>query len=114
MHEIRYSPDFNKDYIKLKQKVDLGSNESLYILNLINKATIILSKDINAGKKIPKNLWPKEYIQKYDIKNLWKYNLDSNWRLVYTITGDSIDLFLIYLEYMKHKDYERKFNYRKS
>ena len=73
-----------------------------------------LAENTEAGKKIPRRLWPKEYIQKYDIKSLWKLNLDSNWRLIYTITGTQAQLFLIYLEYMKHKEYDRKFHYKTS
>ena len=29
------------------------------------------------GIQLPKNLIPKEYIQKYGINNLWKYNLPN-------------------------------------
>ncbi len=111
MHEIRYSNEFNKDFIKLKDKAEKGNSEAKYLVELIKKASIKLSKDKEAGKKIPKKLWPKEYIKKYDIKNLWKYNLNSYWRLVYTITANEIDFFLIYLDYLDHKKYNRKFKY---
>ena len=111
MHEIRFSEEFNKDFIKLKNKAEKGNSEAEYLISLISKATIKLSKNKEAGKKIPRKLWPKEYIQKYDLSNLWKFNLDSYWRLLYTITGNEISLFLIYLEFLNHKEYERKFNY---
>jgi addiction module RelE/StbE family toxin len=111
MHEIRYSEEFNKDFIKLKNRAERGNSEAKYLLELISKATSKLYLNKEAGKKIPRKLWPKEYIKKYDIKNLWKYNLDSCWRLLYTITGNEINLFLIYLEYLNHKEYDRKFNY---
>ncbi len=113
MHEIRYSKEFSKDYVKLRKKTDKGNSEATYLLDIISKATARLAENIEAGKKIPRKLWPKEYIQKYDITNLWKYNLDSYWRLIYTIRGNQADLFLIYLEYMDHKKYDRKFKYRK-
>ena len=111
MPEIRYSSEFNKSYSKLKEKALAGNFEAKYIIGLIEKATIKLSCDLNSGTQISRKLWPEEYVQKFDVKNLWKINLDSNWRLVYTITGFKIDLFLIYLEYMSHKDYNRKFKY---
>lgn len=114
MHEIRYSPEFNKDYVKLRERADRGEGEAKYLIELISKATAKLAENTEAGRKIPRRLWPKEYIQKYDIKSLWKLNLDSNWRLIYTITGTQAQLFLIYLECMKHKEYDRKFGYKRS
>ena len=113
MQEIKYSKEFNKDYVKLRNKADKGSKEAEYLLELISKATARLAENKEAGKKVPRKQWPKEYIQKYDIKNLWKYNLDSYWRMTYTITGTQVDIFLIYLEYMTHKDYDRKFKHRR-
>ena len=112
MHEIRYSAEFNKDYVKLRKRADKGNSEAEYLLELISRATAKLAENPEAGKKIPRKLWPKEYIQKYGVNNLWKYNLDQNWRLIYTITGNQVNLFLIYLEYMDHKNYNRKFRYK--
>lgn len=111
MHEIRYSESFNKDFLKLKLKAEKGNSEAVYLISLIEKATDKLSEDKEAGKKIPRKLWPKEFIQKYGLTNFWKFNLDSYWRMLYTITGDEIDLFLIYLEYLNHKEYNRKFKH---
>ena len=114
MHEICYSPEFNNDYVKLRKKADEGNGEAKYLIELISKATAKLAENREAGKKIPRKLWPKEYIIRHDITNLWKLNLDSFWRLIYTITGNQVDLFLIYLEYLNHKEYDRKFNYKTS
>jgi mRNA-degrading endonuclease YafQ of YafQ-DinJ toxin-antitoxin module len=114
MHEIRYSADFNGDYIKLRKRADSNDGESRYLIELISKATAKLAENSEAGSKIPHKLWPKEYTQKYDARNLWKYDLDRNWRLIYTIAGNQVQIFLIYLECMNHKDYERKFGYKRS
>ena len=112
MCEIRYSKEFNKDYVKLRTRADKGNSEAQYLIDLISKATAKLAENPEVGKKIPRKLWPKEYVQKYGVNNLWKYNLDQNWRLTYTITGNQVELFLIYLEYMDHKKYNRKFGYK--
>jgi len=70
---------------------------------------------INAfcGIQFPKRLIPKEYIQKYGVKNLWKYDLPDGWRLIYSITTPTkIQIVSIILEWFtSHKDYERRFNY---
>jgi len=63
------------------------------------------------GVQIPKKLIPKEYIQKYKIHNLWKYNLPNAWRLLYSIERDEIIVLSIVLEWMDHKKYERRFGY---
>ncbi len=112
MHEIRYSAEFNKDYVKLRKRADKGNTEAQYLIDLISKATAKLAENTEAGKKIPKKQWPKEYIQKYGVNNLWKYNLDQNWRLIYTAASNQVNLFLIYLEYTDHKKYNRKFRYK--
>lgn len=114
MYEIRYSKEFNRNYIKLRARADKGNSEARYLIELISKATAKLAENREAGKKIPRKKWPKEYIQKYNINNLWKYKLDSYWRLVYTITRDEVDFFLIYMEFMDHKKYDRKFKYKTS
>ena len=112
MHEIRYSAEFNRDYIKLRRRADRGEGEAKYLIELISKATAKLAENTEAGRKIQHRLWPKEYIRKYDLKSLWKLNLDSNWRLIYSITGNQAQLFLIYIECMNHKEYGRKFGYK--
>ena len=91
--------------------MDPGNAEAKKLLSLIDNATKMLSSDREAGKKIPHCLWPREYVQKYGVTHLWKYNLDSYWRLIYTITGTEIEMFLICLDFMPHPKYDRKFGY---
>ena len=59
----------------------------------------------------PKKLWPKDYVKKYNIDNLWKYDLPNAWRLIYTIKADQITVLAVVLEWFDHKDYERRFRY---
>jgi len=63
------------------------------------------------GIQIPKRLIPKLYLKQYNIKNLWKYNLPGAWRLLYSIENQEILVVSIILEWMDHKNYERKFKY---
>jgi len=90
--------------------------ESLPENDLIKKAILRAIEDLkqNAfwGTQLPKHLIPKEYIQKYDAQNLWKYDLPNGWRLLYTINvEDKVQLISAILEWFDHKDYERRFNY---
>ena len=63
------------------------------------------------GIQIPKRLIPKEYIQKFNIRNVWKYNLPNAWRLIYSIEGGILKIVTIIIEWMDHKEYERLFHY---
>ncbi len=82
----------------------------------IKKAMIRAIKDLKenafSGIQIPKRLIPKEYIQKYEINNLWKYDLPRGWRLLYAVTpNNEVELISAILDWFDHKDYEKKFKY---
>ncbi|MEF8848671.1 MAG: hypothetical protein V5A68_06000 [Candidatus Thermoplasmatota archaeon] len=70
-----------------------------------------MKKNPTCGIKIPRKLCPKGYIKKYEINNLWKYDLPNAWRLIYTIVGNEVKIIALILEWMSHKDYERRFGY---
>ena len=71
-----------------------------------------LKENAFAGIQIPKRLFPTEYVQKYGINNLWKYDLPTGWRLIYTITPENkVELISAILEWFDHKEYERRFRY---
>ena len=88
-----------------------GSSEEKQLYELINRAIDDLQEDPKRYIQIPKTNWPKEYIRKYKINNLWKYDLPNGWRLIYTMRHDKVEIMSIVLEWFSHKDYERKFGY---
>jgi len=71
-----------------------------------------LRKNAFCGIQVPKRLIPKNYVQKYGINNLWKYDLPKGWRLLYTVTPENeVELISAILEWFNHKDYEKRMNY---
>ncbi len=66
-------------------KLKKGRGEEKELYELINRAFDDLKEDPFVGTKIQTSLWPKEYVKKYEINNLWKYNLPNGWRLIYTV-----------------------------
>ncbi|MFP3949671.1 MAG: type II toxin-antitoxin system RelE/ParE family toxin [Candidatus Micrarchaeia archaeon] len=86
-----------------------GAEPQLY--EFINRAFDDLEKNPNIGMKIPRKLWPKDYIKKYEIDNLWKYDLPSGWRLIYTLKANQLAVIAVVLEWFDHKEYERRFKY---
>jgi hypothetical protein len=63
------------------------------------------------GRNVKKNLIPKEIIKKYNINNLWIYNLPNGWRMLYVLTSSEIRIIAVVLDWMNHKDYERLFKF---
>lgn len=93
------------------ESLNSGKFEDQQLYKFIDRALDDIKKDPTCGIKIPKKLWPREYVQSYGITNLWKYDLPNAWRLIYTLESDEVRIVGIVLEWFSHKDYEKKFNY---
>ena len=91
-----------------------GRHEEKRLANSLEQAINDLMQNPLKGVKVPSRLWPKEYLKKYNINNLRKYDLPDGWRLLYTIHGNKIEILAVILEWLAHKDYERKFGYKPS
>ncbi len=65
----------------------------------------------SCGRQVRKQLIPKRLIQKHGINNLWIYNLRKDWRLLYAVQADHVELLAIILNWMNHKEYERLFKF---
>jgi Txe/YoeB family toxin of Txe-Axe toxin-antitoxin module len=99
---------------KLKEEFNTlkeGRFQDKQLYSYINRAMDDLVKDPLSGTKIPKKLWPKDYIKHYKITNLWKYDLPNGWRLIYTTESNEVMIVSIILEWFDHKGYERRFGY---
>ena len=92
-----------------KLKNSNTEDENLY--KWLNRAFDDICENAFCGIQIPKKQIPKEYLKKYGIDNLWKYNLPKAWRLMYSVARDEIVIISIVLEWLPHKEYERRFKY---
>jgi Txe/YoeB family toxin of Txe-Axe toxin-antitoxin module len=105
---IRFADEeLKKAFYKLEKGDDVGKE----LFKAINKAIDNLEQNAFCGIQIPKKLMPKEYITEYKVKNLWKYNLPKGWRLMYSIVNDEIVVISLIVDWLKHKEYEKKFKY---
>ena len=88
---------------------------SLHEENWLKKALVRAINNFKenafCGERIRKELIPKDYIKLYGINNLLWYPLPNAWRLVYSIFTDKEKLLVMIVEYMDHKEYERRFHY---
>jgi len=92
-------------------KLKGSKTENTQLYNLLERAFGDIENNPSGFIHIPNKLIPKEYVRKYDIDNLWKYDLPNGWRLLYSLSKENVILIAIILEWMDHKNYERRFKY---
>jgi len=96
---------------KALQDLKSSKTEERKLYKWILRAFDDLQENAFCGIQIPKRLIPETYFTKYRIDNLWKYDLPKGWRLIYSVANGQICVLSIVLEWMNHKNYERRFNY---
>lgn len=96
-----------KAYDKLKN----SKTEDSRLYEWLNRAFDDIAENAHCGILIPRRLIPKEYIRDYGIDNLWKYDLPEAWRLLYSVGKEKVIVISIVLEWLDHKNYERRFKY---
>ena len=104
--KIKLIGQAKESYLKLKRRTD---KESITILNSIDRLKEILRNNPQYGDPIAKRLIPKEY---KNIKNLYRAELSNYWRMVYTIEGNEVEIFLFILNIGNHKNYDKLFGYK--
>ena len=85
--------------------------EESYLLKIVNSGLDVLKGNMFAGERIERGKFPRYYVQKYGINNLYKFNLNSRTRLIYTLVADESGVAVVVLEIMDHKKYEERFGY---
>lgn len=82
------------------------------LLRSINRVKELLKQNPFAGDQISKKQIPEKYSSKYDATNLWRMELADRWRLVYTITGNQLEIVNFVLDIFNHKEYDKVFGYK--
>ena len=82
-----------------------------YLLKILNAGLDVLKCNMFSGDRIERKRHPKYYVRKYGVNNLYKYNLDSSTRLIYTLVAESSGVAVVVLEVLDHKKYEERFGY---
>ena len=96
---------------KIEKSLEKLKKKDSKFYKFILRAFQDMEENVFCGIQIPKKLIPREYLKKFEVKNVWKYNLPGAWRLLYSIEGRDLIIFSIILEWIDHKTYERKFKY---
>ncbi|MBU3912670.1 MAG: hypothetical protein KKB21_01155 [Nanoarchaeota archaeon] len=96
---------------RIKKSIEELESKDPEIYRHVMNAFLNIREDTACGIKIPQRLIPKEWIKRFSINNLYKYNLPNAWRLFYSLSGSRIEIIAIILGCFNHKDYERIFSY---
>lgn len=114
MFRVVGTEEFDRQFDKLKKRANQGDGESIQLVKIIEKGIEKLKYNYKYGDHISKKKIPGEYVEKYAVENLWKLDLSSFWRLIYTVRGTEIEVISVILEVLDHKKYDRKFGYKTS
>ncbi len=98
-----------ESFLELKKRND---KEAQSILNSIERTKEILRQNPQYGNPISKELIP-ESLKKQGIKNLYRVELSNFWRMLYTLEGNKIEIFLFVLNIVDHPSYNKLFGYKR-
>lgn len=115
MKQVRVvlSPEAEEVYRYLNTEAPQSKTERM-ILKSLEKKKDLIKANPHYGDPIAKNLIPQEYVTRYGVTNLFRVELPSYWRMLYTLTNDELEIKIIafVLDIIDHKTYDRKFGYR--
>lgn len=98
----------SKDFLAVFQAL----NQSSAQYKVIDEVLSALKENVLVGVKVPKRQWPKAYVNKYGINNLYKLDLRGGSRLTYTIVAEGRGCSALVLDHFStHKEYELFFGY---
>ncbi|MEA3430688.1 MAG: hypothetical protein U9R08_05425 [Nanoarchaeota archaeon] len=118
--KVKITGDAKDEFEKLNKLVGeeiakgVTGTDHQILFNSIRTKIDFLKDNPQVGTHLAKNKIPKDYINRYDVNNIWKLNLSGAWRMIYTIRGSEVEIIALILDLLSHKDYEKKFGYKKS
>ena len=101
--QIILSPEAEKVYLESKDQT---------ILNAVNRKIKLIKLNFHYGVPITKRLFPREYILRYGITNLFRVELPNFWRMLYTLTDGDNKIIAFILDIIDHNTYNKKFGYK--
>jgi hypothetical protein len=63
------------------------------------------------GERIERRKYQGYYVQKCGVNDLYKFNLDSGTRLIFTLVAEETGIAVVVLEVLDHKKCEERFGY---
>lgn len=111
---VKLSPEAEEVYKYINSQAPNSKLERM-ILNAVNQKIELIKANPHFGDGIQKKLIPKEYMIKYGVTNLFRVELPSFWRMLYTLTAEGeIEIIAFILDIVDHKAHDKKFGYKKK
>ena len=116
--QVSFSPDADSMYKELQnkaaeqKKVGIENSLEIQLLKAIDREIENLKINPQKGLPIRRSYISKQVVQRYGTNKLWKIELVSFWRIIYTLTGDQVKIITFILEIMDHKKYDKVFGWR--
>jgi hypothetical protein len=88
----------------------LDTSDQLFLE--IDSVFDLLKQKHDLGNRIRQQIWPKCYVDAFDVTNLFRLQLNSGKRMIYTVYTISGTVHCNVLEiFLNHKEYEKRFGY---
>jgi len=112
--EIKFSDEAKAIYDQLGERAQ-SSKVDRMLLDAIDKKLDLIRANCFYGNIIPKRFIPEQYKKKYAITNLLRVELPCFWRMLYALGDDEEQIVIIafIVDILNHKDYNKKFVYKK-
>ncbi len=93
-----------------EQAQGIQNSEHQQLHKSIKQKIELIKANPQYGAPVPKMLVKKSG---YSVDNMWVADLVGYWRMLYTITGNEIEIISILLDFMDHRKYNKLFGYSK-
>ena len=100
--------DAKEAYEELKKRDD---KEAKALLKSIERVIAILKDNPQYGDPVTNKLVPAKY-KKLRLNNLYRAELSNFWRMLYTVEGNTIEIFVFVLDITDHAQYNKLFGYK--
>ena len=112
--KVILSPEAEEVYKFLNKQAEISKSDRM-MFKAVNQKIELIKDNPHYGDPVAKKLIPREYKEKYGITNLFRVELPGFWRMLYTLTdgGTRIEVIAFVLDIIDHRDYNKKFGYRK-
>lgn len=112
MVKIQFSEEASKIFEEINRD---NSKQGRILSKSISEKLELLKQDPHFGEPIKSKQIPKWFLEKYNLKFLFKVRLADYWRLLYTITGTGkIEIVIVIIEFVDHEEYNDIFGFKKK
>jgi hypothetical protein len=107
------APEAEVIFNQLEARAKSSKMEAVLVRGFHKKLALV-KYNIQYGDKVERKLWPKEYVEKYTINNLFRVELPGFWRFTYTLKSglSENEIVVLILDILDHDAYNKKFGYK--